>query len=133
MMLALMMGWGVLAAADEIKQVKVKSWDVGFADAEALVEQIRSLASPQGRVTYSPRANKLIVVDLPDRLQLMDAVVKEHATPARNIQIRVQFNEAGGARREGMLIGPGGIGGRRWPGVPASYPGIPAAFRLLFL
>ncbi len=109
--LLLAMGMGALAVADEIKQVKVKSWDVGFADAQALVEQVRALASPQGKVTFSPRANKLIVVDLPERLELMDAVVKEHAVPARNIQIRVQFNETGGARRDGMAVGPGGIGG----------------------
>lgn len=109
--LLLAAGVGALAFADEIKQVKVRSWDVGFADAPALVEQVRSLASPQGKVTYSPRANKLIVVDIPERLELMDAVVKEHAAPARNIQIRVQFNEAGGASRQGMAVGPGGIGG----------------------
>jgi hypothetical protein len=120
-----------LASGDELKPVKVKSWDVGFSDAQALVEQVRELLSARGKVTYSPRANKLVVVDIQEKLDLIDQVVREHATPPRNIQIRVQFNEAGGMgnRAGGMSLRQNtvqtltaGDGGRACLQVTTEYP-----------
>jgi len=101
----------VLALADEAKPVKVKAWTLGFAGTDALVEQVRGLLSPQGKVRYVPNINKLIVVDIQERLDVIDKVVRESAGPTRNIQIRVQFNEAVVARHDGMRVAPGGVGG----------------------
>jgi len=101
----------LLAFADEAKPVKVKAWTLGFAGADALVEQVRGMVSPQGKVSYVPAIHKLIVVDIQEKLDLIDKIVRETAGPTRNIQIRVQFNEAGIAHHDGLMVTPKGSGG----------------------
>jgi len=104
--------WAVLPvnqpAALEVAVIKVQ-----YRWVEDTLPVVRNLLSPQGRVTPDYRTNSLVVVDTPESIENIRAVLQQLDQAPAQVRIEVRFGEiTDESEREGAVEGK--ISGENW-------------------
>ena len=118
-------------ASEALEPLRTQIFQLNYARAEALMEALKegntgnsstsssglkptSMLSARGTVLVDPRTNKLIVTDVPSRLENLAAVIGQIDVPVRQVVIEARIVEAqdGWGRSLGMRLSGLGIRGR---------------------
>jgi len=112
-----------MVSANEVAVIKVQ-----YRKAAELVPIVRSLLSSGGSVTVSERVNSLVVVDNPEAIRRVYALLERFDTPVEQVRILVRFNSSA-AEEESSIAARGrysnedvsvAVGGKKKDGVDIS-------------
>ncbi|MBM4142912.1 MAG: hypothetical protein FJ225_04860 [Lentisphaerae bacterium] len=77
---------------------ELRTYPLTAPDAEAMVEAVRLLAGPGGRVIHDRGSSRLFVLAAPDDHARIAALLKEADVPLRNVRVDVAIDDAGSSR-----------------------------------
>ena len=109
----------------DVRPTETRLIGVSYADAMHLVEKVRDLLSPRGKVSVDTRTNTLIVSDVSKNLQLIEELVRNLDSQTSQVVIEARIVEANSnfTRQIGVQWGGSGFadtahGNPNWPRIP---------------
>lgn len=73
---------------------KIKVFDPKFADVKELKEMISQLLSSIGKVVVNDSTNMLVVIDIPERIDIIEAIVEKSDRPVETEVIKLNYSSA---------------------------------------
>ncbi|MCA9793763.1 MAG: hypothetical protein KC910_18255, partial [Candidatus Eremiobacteraeota bacterium] len=90
----------------------VKIFQLANRPAEATVEMVRPLLSPEGTVMAETRLNKLVVQDTPEVMAKIETLLSEIDQPAPQVRVFVTMNGVSPVYNSQAGVGVSGQGNR---------------------
>ena len=102
-----------MPALSGVCQADVDVIPIHYRDASEVMPIVEALLSPEGKVTFSVRANSLVVNDTPESLQKIRVFLKTFDTPIPQVRIRIVFHENELSRERSASVS-GTVSGDDW-------------------
>jgi type II secretory pathway component GspD/PulD (secretin) len=111
----------VLAAVVSAKAA-VEVISLNYRSASEVLPLVRSMLSPEGRISADERTNSLIIVDSEEAIARVKQSLAVIDAPVRQATVRVRFQESG-RREERSVTGGGQVSGDNWSVSTGRSPG----------
>jgi len=110
---------GLVVAASVDAAVEVIS--LNYRSAPEVLPLVKSMLSPEGRISADERTNSLIIVDSEEAIARIKQSLAVIDTPVRQAMVRVRFQESS-QREERSVSGAGRVSGDGWSVSGGSSP-----------
>lgn len=99
------------AGAQAEKERISRVFSYGSASPAEVEETLKALLTAEGKYSFMPEKQKVMVRDIPDRVEMIGSLLAEMAKPQPNVRIELSFQEFSGGQSGGIQVS-GNVGGR---------------------